>query len=212
MRKLAFLASFAALALAGPASAKLIAFDLLKGSDKPIPEGWAGFHWSDDFFYLDGADYIGTGFDNGVVSSPNVAFNNGVNTVGFGRKKTFELVSFYVTAAWRNNLSFRVSGLLDGAVVDRETFTINTSGPTLITLDWNDINHVVFYAYGGTYAGLGGNGPEFALDNLTTRVVSTIPEPSTWALMLLGFAGLGSAGYYRSKNGRIAARRLNRIG
>jgi hypothetical protein len=39
MRKLAFSASFAALALAGPASAKLIAFDLLKGSDKPIPEG-----------------------------------------------------------------------------------------------------------------------------------------------------------------------------
>jgi hypothetical protein len=87
MRRLAFLVSFAALALAGPASAKLIAFDLLKGSDKPIPEGWAGFHWSDDFYYLDGADFPGTGFDTGVVSPPNVAFNNGVNTVGFGRQK-----------------------------------------------------------------------------------------------------------------------------
>jgi hypothetical protein len=141
-----------------------------------------------------------------------VAFNNGVNTVGFGRQKPFEIVSFYVTAAWRNDLNFRVTGLLDGTVEDRETFTINTSGPTLITLDWNDINHVVFYAYGGVNAGLGGKGPEFALDNLTTRVVTTIPEPSTWALMLLGFAGLGYAGYFRSKNGRIAARRLNRVG
>jgi hypothetical protein len=207
MRKVAFLVSFAALALAGPASAKLITFDLLKGSDKPIPTGWAGFHWSTDFYYLDGADFPGTGFDNGVVSSPNVAFNNGVNTVGFGRQKPFEIVSFYVTAAYRNDLNFRVSGLLDGTVVDSETVKINTSGPTLITLDWNDINHVVFYAYGGVNAGLGGNksdGFEFALDNLTTRVVSSIPEPSTWALMLLGFAGLGYAGYYRSKNGRVA--------
>lgn len=207
MRKLAFLASFAALALAGPASAKVIAFDLLKGSDQPIPEGWAGFHWSSDFFYLDGADFPGTGFDNGVVSPPNVAFNNGVNTVGFGRKKTFELVSFYVTAAYRDDLNFRVRGLLDGVVKDSETFTINPTGPTLISLDWTDINHVVFYAYGGVNAGLGGNksdGFEFALDNLTTRAVSAIPEPSTWALMLLGFAGVGYAGYYRSKNGRIA--------
>jgi|SRR5580658_808913 hypothetical protein len=199
MRRLAFLVSFAALALAGPASAKLIAFDLLKGSDKPIPEGWAGFHWSDDFYYLDGADFPGTGFDTGVVSPPNVAFNNGVNTVGFGRQKPFELVSFDVTAAYRTGLQFRVSGLLDGAVVDRETFTINPSGPTLITLDWTNINHVVFYAYGGTGAHVGGKGFEFALDNLTT--VSAIPEASSWALMLLGFAGLGYAGYCRSKNG-----------
>jgi PEP-CTERM motif len=204
MRRLAFLASFVALALAGPASAKVIAFDHLKGSDKPIPEGWAGFHWSDDFYYLDGADFPGSGFDTGVVSPPNVAFNNGVNTVGFGRQKPFELVSFYVTAAYRTGLQFRVTGLLAGAVEDTKTFTINPSGPTLITLDWTNINHVVFYAYGGTGAHVGGTGFEFALDNLTTRAVSTIPEPSTWALMLLGFAGLGYAGYYRSKNGRIA--------
>jgi hypothetical protein len=207
MRKLAVLASFAALALATPASAKLITFDLLTGSDQHIPDGWAGFHWSDDFFYLDGDDFPGTGFDNGVVSPPNVAFNNDSNTVGFGRGKPFELVSFYVTAAYRNGLKFRVTGKLDGDIVDRETFTINSSGPTLITLDWSDINHVVFYSYGGTNAGLGGNrsdGFEFALDNLTTRAVSAIPEPSTWALMLLGFAGLGYAGRRRGKNGRIA--------
>jgi PEP-CTERM motif len=28
---------------------------------------------------------------------------------------------------------------------------------------------------------------------------ATIPEPSTWAMMLLGFAGLGFAGYRRSR-------------
>jgi hypothetical protein len=31
--------------------------------------------------------------------------------------------------------------------------------------------------------------------------VTTVPEPSTWAMILLGFAGLGVAGYRRAKNG-----------
>ena len=30
-------------------------------------------------------------------------------------------------------------------------------------------------------------------------VTPAVPEPSTWALMLLGFAGLGFAGYRRSR-------------
>jgi hypothetical protein len=31
-----------------------------------------------------------------------------------------------------------------------------------------------------------------------TLTIESVPEPSTWALMLLGFAGLGLAGYRRS--------------
>jgi hypothetical protein len=34
--------------------------------------------------------------------------------------------------------------------------------------------------------------------------VATVPEPSTWGMMLLGFAGLGFAGY-RSRHTRRAA-------
>ena len=34
--------------------------------------------------------------------------------------------------------------------------------------------------------------------------VSSVPEPSTWAMMILGFVGLGFAGYRRSKDARRA--------
>jgi hypothetical protein len=34
--------------------------------------------------------------------------------------------------------------------------------------------------------------------------VAAIPEPSTWAMMLLGFAGLGFAGYRKARSARTA--------
>jgi hypothetical protein len=37
-----------------------------------------------------------------------------------------------------------------------------------------------------------------------TPVTPGVPEPSTWALMLLGFAGLGFAGYRRSRKSGVA--------
>jgi hypothetical protein len=45
----------------------------------------------------------------------------------------------------------------------------------------------------------------FLIDNLSFAG-TTIPESSTWAMMLLGFAGLGFAGYRTSrKTASIAA-------
>jgi hypothetical protein len=36
-------------------------------------------------------------------------------------------------------------------------------------------------------------------------LVPSIPEPSTWAMMMVGFAGLGYVGFRRSKKDRLAA-------
>jgi hypothetical protein len=37
-----------------------------------------------------------------------------------------------------------------------------------------------------------------------TYVSGAVPEPSTWALLMLGFAGLGFAGYRSTKSARTA--------
>ena len=53
----------------------------------------------------------------------------------------------------------------------------------------------VWTCAGATFEGVLGAGG-FGLDVVET---STVPEPSTWAMMLIGFAGLGYAGYQRSR-------------
>jgi hypothetical protein len=48
--------------------------------------------------------------------------------------------------------------------------------------------------------------PDYINADLTVslKILSTVPEPSTWMLMLVGFAGLGAIGYRNVKSGRSA--------
>jgi hypothetical protein len=48
----------------------------------------------------------------------------------------------------------------------------------------------------------GGSVTEFSVSPLVTP---SVPEPSTWALMLLGFAGLGFAGYRKVRKSRAVS-------
>jgi PEP-CTERM motif len=42
------------------------------------------------------------------------------------------------------------------------------------------------------------------VEGLADKNVTAVPEPSTWAMMLLGFAGLGYVGYRRAKRNSSA--------
>jgi hypothetical protein len=70
--------------------------------------------------------------------------------------------------------------------------TFVTESPTdLMNISELDINLVSSTPDGAT----------FAVDNIVLSSASVIPEPSTWAMMLLGFAGLGFVGYRRTRAG-----------
>jgi hypothetical protein len=51
--------------------------------------------------------------------------------------------------------------------------------------------------------GLSGTSNSF-IENSVDTTVTSVPEPSTWAMLVFGFVGLGFAGYNRSKSERMA--------
>jgi hypothetical protein len=56
----------------------------------------------------------------------------------------------------------------------------------------------------GTYEWTWGTGPDQNFTIAIDAVGATVPESSTWVMMLLGFAGLGFAGYRQARKGRSA--------
>jgi PEP-CTERM motif len=78
-----------------------------------------------------------------------------------------------------------VLGLTSTYAPGTETF-FTVAGPGIVTINVGTSNDSLGF-------GLGGGS------------VSIVPEPSTWAMMLLGFAGLGFAGYRKAKASAVFA-------
>ena len=116
-----------------------------------IPSGYAGFDWS-EFGYLDGDDYSNnpSGYQNGIVSPDDVAYNCAENPASITSAGPFTFNSAYFTGGWNNGLNIQVTGYLNGKLVDSKSFTVNASGPTLETFNWTDINVLDFASSGGT--------------------------------------------------------------
>ena len=88
----------------------------------------------------------------------------------------------------------------------REPIVSFDENGTLVTL--SDTGHIIDT---GNYDFINGStdGNESIKWNLIGSEATrggTIPEPSTWAMMLLGFAGLGYAGYRKTREPRTAKR------
>jgi probable HAF family extracellular repeat protein len=98
------------------------------------------------------------------------------------------LPGFSLSEAVSINYAGQVVGF---SVVDGVTYATEWSGDTVINLGLPDAGYSA--AESINYAGqVVGESSEFQ---------PPVPEPSTWAMMLLGFAGLALAGYRRAKRG-----------
>ena len=194
MKKLIMICALSALILtAGSAQADIgvHTFDEIGGNGGPMPNGYGGFNWKigswTEWYYLN-APAFGikpSGYLNGMVSSPNVAYSQGLkaSTISGG---LFDFGGAYLTAAWRDGLNIKVDGYLGATQLYTQTVIVNTTGPTWFDFNYYGIDKLEFLSSGGTQnPDLNGQGFHFAMDNFTV-----VPAP---AAALLGMLGLSVA-------------------
>jgi hypothetical protein len=95
-----------------------------------------------------------------------------------------------------NDTSYTLTALLGGSIVESFSTSVGATA--------ND-----FYGFSGIAFDsirVTSNGNDFFLiDNVQFGAVSAVPEPSTWAMLILGFAGVGYMAYRRRSPAAPAA-------
>jgi hypothetical protein len=178
----ALAALFSACAQAAPV---VVTFDDLP--DGSVPDGYGGINWNSNWqVYSEPQDPY-----NPESPPARIYTNYSLHPGG-----NYEAVSFdFLTPAVFNGAYFS-GGYYTG--VTFELFNGASLVATSATLYQTATPTFLASGYGGTVTSvaiLGYNG-YYVADNIT---YSSVPEPSTWVLMLAGFAGLGFAGYRRSR-------------
>jgi hypothetical protein len=137
--------------------------------------------WVVGFYQPTSTTFDGFADEGGVISS--ITFPGAVDTQALGVNDLGEIVGDYTLA---NGDMF---GFLDNGGVFS---TIDPGGSTAVTANGINDNGVIV----GFYTNAAGN---------TIGFEGSVPEPSTWAMMLLGFGGLGFLGYRKLRQGTLAA-------
>ena len=179
------------LALGGLAFANtnsLVTFDELTptASGLAVPANYASLNWS-NFFYIDGVNYAGnpSGFQAGVVSSNNVAYNAAANPAGIVGG-LFDLNSAYLTAGWNDNLEVEAKGYIGGVLSYDQTYSLSATARTLIQFNYLGVDQVDFVSSGGSHhAGYGGTGTNFVMDNVDLTLY--IPSSTSGLVQNGGF-------------------------
>jgi len=172
---------------------EIITFDDIAdaGDGIAITNGYHGYLWSQ--FGVLNATNSSNGYFTGMVSTPNVAYNNFTNPTEIDSVGTnFNFLSVYLTAAWTSNMNVRVQGFSGAQQLYDQTVVVSWPVQTQFAFNYQNINRLTFTTSGGVYAGFGTVGPWFAMDNLN---IVPVPEPS--AILLTGAGVLGLLAFHR---------------
>ncbi len=201
MKSFAFLLAAAAAAIAAPASATVISFDDVGGNGAQVANGYNGLNWN-NFGVLNKANLPVSGYAAGTVSGNFTAFNLFGTPASINSATDFTLNSFFLTAAWFDNLVVTVTGSNNGSQVFSQVLSPSATAPTLYSFGGALIDQLSFVSTGGTlHPGYNGSGTQFALENLTINesILAGVPEPASWAMMITGFGLAGIAARRRAK-------------
>jgi hypothetical protein len=151
---------------------------------------YGGLNWSSDVYWMNATTYCtNCGYHNANTSGDYIAFNAAGNNIS-ASDGTFDFNGVNLTSAWNNGLNVQVQGWLGGALIYDTTVSADTTGPSWYDFNYVGIDQLTFNSYGGTNAGLSGNGVQFAMDDFTFTA-SSVPEPGTLAMIGLGLVGIG---------------------
>src|SRR5258708_22300997 len=185
-----------------PASATTLGFESLGTGNTDISVGTTFDESGYKIVYTPGPlgfVIINTGYSDTPTDGTNAlySYNSGSVTISALDGSNFSLSSFDAAQAFKLTVN-DPTRILDLNVVaggggPTANFTSSLSGGavfnTYSTPSFTDVSSVTFVGV-APYPTV-----EFALDNIVLS--SAVPEASTWAMMVLGFAGLGFMAYRR---------------
>ncbi len=189
-----------AASFAPKASAAIIFFDGFEGPS--VPDGYGG---TDDAgaVFGDKTGIQGGGF--GYSSAPEGTQTAHIQFAGQFTETVSGLVS-----GQSYSLSFQFAArpgyVADGLQVSYGATTLFTQLPGSTAFAPETVSFVADGSNVFTFAGtdLVSSDPNVAVDAVSisnAATVAAVPEPSTWAMMILGFAGVGFMAYRRKSNG-----------
>jgi hypothetical protein len=120
-----------------------------------------------------------------------------------------DVAAFYTRTSGASGLGL-MSVLLDGIVLDTFDFGGVNSGPATLRgeLDFSTTltagEHILSLQATRLFAPARGVDSQY-FDDVSLDVTAAVPEPSTWAMLLLGFGGVGFMTYRRRKTAVFAA-------
>ena len=132
----------------------------------------------------------------------------GLSTGGIKVSLTTGLTENLLPAGWTveewayataGDTPFTTTGTLLGSAVFSTIGTVSTTTALTFPAD---------YTVTEVYKLVPGGSPTFtgaSLSSITVTGTTVVPETSTWAMMILGFAGLGYAAFRRNAKGRVFA-------
>lgn len=127
-----------------------------------IQNGYGGLAWN-NFFIQNGLK--SSGFLNGAISEPNVAFNGLGSPAAISSTTLFTLESAYFTAVYVTQQQIRVEGFANGVRTYDNTYAVSNNAHTLINFNYIDVDTVRFTII-TIPSGI------FAMDNLVISVDS----------------------------------------
>ena len=157
------------------------------------PANYHGLTWTNTI--VEAASTFIPGSLNLNVSVPNVATDS--NYLGFSLNaapiqiasvSSFTFNSAYFIANQVQGLTVHVQGILNGIIVDTQSFTVGTLAPMLGIFNWTNVDTIIMSTSGGIDPT---KHKSFTFDNLVIN--APVPETSSYLLCLIGLGVVSAA-------------------